>query len=69
MKVMLMFYRRVGAVLLLVYSLTLTALFVGIGLYGQVTVLEPCTWWWAIETAILVCSAVLAVWLLREAPA
>lgn len=50
--------------LLLVYSLTLTVLFIGIGAYGQVTVFERCRWWWAVELLMFACSAVLALWLL-----
>jgi len=61
---MLAFWNRVGAVLLLVYSLTLVYLFIGIGLYGHAHVSEPCVWWWAVELFIFVCSAALALWLL-----
>ena len=60
----MMFWHRIGAVLLLVYSLTLVVLFIGIGLYGQVTVFEHCRWWWAVELFIFACSAALALWLL-----
>ena len=67
---MLMFWHKIGAVLLLVYSLTLTYLFIGIGIYGSAMVSEPCRWWWTVELFIFMCSAVLARWLLfREATA
>lgn len=60
----MMFWHRIGAVLLLVYSLTLVYLFIGIGLYGHAHVSEPCVWWWAVELSIFACSAALALWLL-----
>lgn len=58
------FWRRIGFVLLLVYSATLVFLFIGIGLYGSATVSEPRRWWWAFELTLFVGSTLLAAWLL-----